>query len=134
MSFLRNESSFNDSLVTILKSVRQLKQTTDAAQQALLANELLRATQLIKQSKEQLGALKGCDRTRLVNVVKGRLEDVQNSVTEKLIAAWNDLVALDTTASELAIQESIESELSVSNGCFRKSDSSYRGIDLYHSH
>ena len=108
VSFLGNETNFNDSLVTTLKSVQELKQTTDFAQQALQKNDLLRATSLLNESKKRLGVLRGCERTRLIDVINGRLEDLRSAVSAKLIESWNSIVVLDSARSSLSIYRSIE--------------------------
>lgn len=117
MAFLRNETSFNDSVVDTLKAVREIKQTTDNTRQALHTNEFSQAIHLLHKAREQLEALEGCEQTRLVNVVHSRLEDLQAAIVEKLGQSWDTLVSLDTAETSLSIKEGMHRRPSMLSAC-----------------
>lgn len=111
VALLEDEVTFNDSVVGILKKVQELKQTTEAAQSALNMDDISRVTNLLMGAEQQLSLLTEASSTRVIDVIKSRLQELRTELAESLNKRWGSLLAVDVREQNLTINHNVEGEL-----------------------
>ena len=107
---LQKEVAFNDTLFTTLEQVQGVKQTVDAAQEAVIAGNLTEGAKLLQNSGEQLSHLDGCSNTRLTGLLQDKLADLEATLAESAIKQWKALVHTNYDQGHITIMRELEGD------------------------
>lgn len=104
VDFLKRELGFNSKLTHTLEKIVELRDTVDAAQEALIDGDFREAIVHILDAEARLAGLEGCQRTGLINLVRGKIADIRENLTIAVLARWSRLVAVEHDKHEIAVK------------------------------
>ena len=111
VELLQGEVLFNEALTDILQQIHDIRDTLDTGHAALVADNLKDAVASVQEAESRLESLRGCQNTRVFELVRIQIADYREVVGARLAELWDSLISVDVKASTVTIKEEISGGL-----------------------
>ena len=102
------ELAFNESLLENLQAIADLNHTLDTVQEAVDAQRLLPAIDLLHRCDAQLARLGGYDGSTAVSLLRQRAQDVPQAIGERLDGLWHSLVIINAPENTITLTRELD--------------------------
>ncbi len=108
VDLLRAEVTFNEMLVKTLEQIQNIHHLLHSVQEAAVGDRLVEAIDQLERAQKEIGLLRSFDNTGIARILKGKVTELSNAITETIEDCWNGLVQIDQSSRRITIKHEVQ--------------------------